>query len=150
MSEEKKEIEKQAAEAMRGLFHEFRYDIDELTLPILMDMAEFDGVTRLLIHEGKAVGFLMVVERYIEGIYVQPEYRRKGIARNAVLEYIREHPALEPQELMLKLHIVNTNKAAKKFWFSIFDMHKIDKNPVDTFYEIHGLKERWRNDGIPG
>ena len=47
MSEEKKEIEKQAAEAMRGLFHEFRYDIDELTLPILMDMAAFDGVTRL-------------------------------------------------------------------------------------------------------
>ena len=147
---EKKTTEQMAAEAMRGLFHEFRHDIDELALPTLMAMAADKGATRLLIEDNRAVGFLMVIDGYVEGIYVQPEYRRKGIARRAVLDYLRDFPFSPPEEVIRTLHIVNANKAARKFWFSIFDMHKIDSNPVDKLYEVDGLKGRWKINGMPG
>lgn len=144
MEEEKKDLGKQAADALRGLFHEFREGLDDLQLPTLVDMAAESGVARLLIREGKAVGFFMVIDGYIEGIYVQPEHRRKGIARDAVLEYWREKEfTIPPIQPIRTLHVIKANKEARKFWFSIFDMHKIDENPVDTLYEIDGLKERW-------
>ena len=47
MEEEKKDLGKQAADALRGLFHEFREGLDDLQLPTLVDMAAESGVARL-------------------------------------------------------------------------------------------------------
>jgi hypothetical protein len=50
------------------------------------------------------------------------------------MEYIQEYGLPE------RLHIVNTNKVAKKFWHSIFKMRMLEKNEIDTLWEIEGLK----------
>lgn len=87
-------------------------------------------------YEGEVVGFLMVIDKYIEGIYVEPEYRRKGLARKAILDYIKEGNDVE------KLHIVKSNKVADRFWNSIFELHEIDRNRCDFLYCVGKVKER--------
>jgi len=139
------EIGKKAAEDFRNMYHEFRHEIDSFVLPILVKMTASGGLARLIIRGGRPAGFLLVEDGRIDGIYVRPEFRRMGLASEAVYGYIRENPGKEPEELMQTLRIVNTDRAAKRFWFSIFKMHKEGENEVDTLYRIDGLKDRMKD-----
>lgn len=121
------------------LYHDFRYAIDEYAFPNIKKWAEDGGTFKVIEIDGAIVGFLAVIGGYVEGIYVHPEYRRRGLARQAVLEYIENGGEIG------SLHIVKGNKTAEKFWRSIFFLEKDDlapDNPVDTFYTVKGLKKR--------
>ena len=117
------------------LYHAFRYDIDELCGGKIIELAKADGGFREIRSGNELVGFLIVINGYLEGLYVKPEYRRQGLGRKAVLSFIRQGGRVE------HLHIVNDNKIARKFWFSIFELRKIESTPIDTFYEIVRVKE---------
>lgn len=126
-------------DCLAQMWHDFRYTIDELVFPKTKKWAERDGVFKVIEADGKAVGFLAVIGGYIEGIYVHPDYRRRGLARKAVLDYIDAGGEIG------SLHIVKGNKPAEKFWRSIFILEKDElapTNPVDTFYIVKGVKRR--------
>jgi predicted acetyltransferase len=118
------------------MYHEFRNEIDSYCFPLLQKWAKQTGCYRYIMYEGEVVGFLMVIDKYIEGIYVEPEYRRKGLARQAILDYIKDGNNVE------KLHIVRSNNTAYKFWNSIFELHEINSNICDVLYYIARVKER--------
>lgn len=116
---------------MKGLYHEFRHEIDELAYPLIVSMPD---VRVKGIYDGsECVGFMLVEGDYIDALYVREGHRRKGLARKAVIEYVREYG------LPRSLHIVNTNKAAKRFWNGIFKLRVLERNEVDTLYEVEDV-----------
>lgn len=118
-----------------ALYHGFRHDVDQFAFPLIKQEASETGTFQHITYKGVIVGFLCVVDTYIEGIYVTPRYRRKGLARKAILEYVLEGGIVE------RLHIVKTNEAAMKFWHSIFNLRVIDENFCDYLYYIEGIKD---------
>ena len=115
----------------REMYFRFRNEIDSYVLPILI---ENGAIFKRIEVRKQLVGYLMVIDGYIDGLFVSPGYRRQGLGKKAVMEYIQEYG------LPKSLHIVNTNKVAKKFWHSIFKMRMLEKNKIDTLWEIEGLK----------
>ena len=115
----------------RELYFRFRNEIDSYVLPILI---ENGAIFKRIEVRKQLVGYLMVIDGYIDGLFVLPGYRREGLGKKAVMEYIQDYG------LPKSLHIVNTNKVAKKFWHSIFKMRMLEKNAIDTLWEIEGLK----------
>ena len=115
----------------REMYFRFRNEIDSYVLPILI---ENGAIFKRIEVRKQLVGYLMVIDGYIDGLFVSPGYRREGLGKKAVMEYIQDYG------LPKSLHIVNTNKVAKKFWHSIFKMRMLEKNEVDTLWEIEGLK----------
>ena len=85
-------------------------------------------------HQNNIVGFLMIIDDYIDAIYVLPEYRRLGLAKKAVLD------AWNNGVRMKTLHIVNGNTIAESFWNSIFNLSLQHANLADSLYYIKGLK----------
>ena len=111
------------------MYHKFRYEIDEYAFPLI------PGDFRKICYENKAVGFLQVdPDGYIGGLWVHPDYRRRGLARKAIFDYVND------VGLPWRLHIVNTNKPARKFWHSVFELKKINENEVDTLWEVISYK----------
>ena len=117
----------------QGIYLEFRKEIDTLSFPHLKKWSGSGYVE--IKKDDLIVGFLMVIENYVEGIYVKPEYRRLGLAGKAVLDYIKGGGVIE------RLHIVKSNKTALLFWKSIFCLRKIDECPCDTLYSVTGVKK---------
>jgi len=115
----------------REMYFRFRNEIDSYVLPILI---ENGAIFKRIEVRKQLVGYLMVIDGYIDGLFVLPGYRRQGLGKKAVMEYIQDYGLPE------RLHIVNTNKVAKKFWHSIFKMRMLEKNEIDTLWEIEGLK----------
>ena len=118
------------------LYKQFRNEIDTLSFPLMRNMAGKDNY-REIKYDGRVVGFLIVIRGYVNGIYVEPEYRNKGLARQAVLDYLNEGG------FIATLHIINTNTTAKKFWNSIFILEEIDTSPVDTLYRVLGMTKKF-------
>lgn len=116
------------------MFLNFRKTCDELSFPLLAEWAGASGDYKEITFEGQVVGFLMIIEGYVEGIYVKPEFRRKGLAKKAVLDFVKDGGFIN------KLHIIRTNKAAQKFWNSVFYLKKIDECPVDALYQVESVK----------
>lgn len=115
----------------------FRKELDEMCVPSTVDWLTVNPI----MADGKIVGFMGIIEGfpdYIDSIYVLPEYRRKGLAKKAVEDFIGED---NPRGVQLV--IINNNEPAKKFWNSLFELREVQSNPVDTCYEI----VRRENDG---
>ena len=118
------------------MFKSFRNELDTMSFPALKQMArnEEDSkqgtYTVIMDGEFNPVGFLLVIDGYVEGIYVKPEHRRKGYARNAVIGYILN------RGLLNTFHVINKNRTAKKFWFSLFKCHVVESTEVDTLYQV--------------
>lgn len=114
------------------MYKSFRQEIDSYCAELIVDNLE----TRPVIYEGKAVGFLILDDDYVDSFYILPEYRRKGIGTEYIIgEYRRD---------MCKwydLRIVRTNIIAHRFWNKIFNLRLIDTNFCDFHYAILGLKE---------
>lgn len=129
--------------SLTSMYLDFRLCIERIMFRSIKEWAG-DGFRTIRSDEGnKPVGFLVVIDRYVHAIYVCPEYRRKGLARKAVMEYLSDGNAIDT------LHIVNDNDAAKAFWNSIFVLEEIDFCPVDTLYKtvrLRGNRERFRHD----
>lgn len=115
---------------MVEMYIEFRKEIDRLAYELL----ELEGVkTKPIEYEGKTVGFLMYKGIYIDGLYIRPEYRRKGLGKREAIKFFNENGRAE-------LHIVNNNEVALKFWNSVYDMVEIEFNAVDTLYYARELR----------
>ena len=85
-----------------------------------------DGAWEWVDVEG--VGFIVIskgadrhpgCDYYIIDAYIEPESRRKGLMKKAILEYARTHKG------KYCLEIINNNIAARKFWKSIGKLHTI-------------------------
>lgn len=83
----------------------------------------------------KPVGFLIVIDGYVDGIYVMPEHRRKGIAKKAVMDYLKSGGVIT------LLHIIRTNTPALNFWKSIFVLEPENDCPVDVLYRVVRRKQ---------
>lgn len=111
-----------------GYYKAFRKELDELCVPLVID-----DLKRIepIMTDGKVVGMVGGYTDYVDCVYVKPEYRRKGLARKAVLKFVEGN-----LNYGIKLHIINNNKVAYDFWSSIFELKEIVRNSVDTLFEI--------------
>lgn len=121
------------------MYLEFRKEIDEICVPEILKC-----VTTIPIKNGgKQVGIfcyaLQPGHYYIDCLYVEPEHRRKGLAKNAVLFFYEYVKSKEYFIQEIRLHIINENKAAYAFWKSIFELEIIEQNFVDTLYRVKCL-----------
>lgn len=115
-----------------GMYKDFRKELDEMCVPLIINELE---IVQPIFFEDKLVGVVAGNFDYIDCLYVQPEYRRKGLATKAVLKYVEGNLGKG-----IRLHIINNNSAAYKFWNKIFRLRKIESNAVDTLYEIIRIK----------
>lgn len=114
------------------MYTQFRAEIDAMYSPLVLD--ECDEVIEIM-HNTQQIGLLCVKDKYIQGLYILPKYRRMGFGKTAVLNYIKKYGM--PKDLT----ILNTNYDAITFWNSIFELEVIKANPIDTYYKIKRTKE---------
>lgn len=112
----------------------FRKEIDQICVPEIFKCVK----TIPICYNNKQVGIfcyaIQPTHTYIDCIYVEPEYRKKGLATKTVLDFDN---AIYDE---IRLHIINKNKVAHDFWNSIFDLEEIESNAVDTLYKVVGRK----------
>ena len=114
------------------MYKDFRKELDEMCVPLILKGLK---IIEPILFEDKLVGVVAGNLGYIDCVYVQPEYRRKGLAKTAVLKFVEGNPAKR-----IYLDIINNNKVAYDFWNSIFELREIGFSPVDTAYEIIRIK----------
>lgn len=138
---ELKQNTEQNDEALRDMYLSFRKTVDDYCFPLIKEWAtKQEGfVTLYDDNDDKAkhspVGFLIVIDGYVDGIYVMPEHRRKGIAKKAVMDYLKSGGVIN------RLHIIRTNTPALKFWKSIFVLEPENDCPVDVLYRVVRLRD---------
>lgn len=123
-------------------YKKFRRELDEMCVPLVLDT-----YTELkpIFGGRKKVGMIgaEILDRYhnpivfIDCVYVEPEYRRNGYAKNAVLHFVEKYLK---DGYRVELDIINSNRIAKAFWHNLFDMIELDCNYVNTRYEITKVK----------
>lgn len=121
------------------MYHDFRSTIDGFAFPLMKKWAEKEGAFVRIESDGHCIGFLMIISGYVEAIYVEPAFRRHGLARKAVLDYIDNGGSI------LNLHIVRGNKVAERFWRSIFNLEVDMESPVDILYRVKSVKKKYRS-----
>ena len=118
-----------------SLYNAFRVEIEKICTPEILKQL----TTIKLIKDDIDVGILSFIRQdewiYIDALYVIPEYRKKGVGKNAVLNWYDEYKDEE-----IRLHIVHKNAPAQKFWKSIFELEEIESSFLDTLYRIKKLK----------
>ena len=117
------------------LYLKFRAELDKIWVPVwvgLMDCVE------LICCDDKLVGMVCGDLGYIDVVYVLPEYRRKGLAKTAVLEWWKRYKSADQNT---HLHIINNNEVALRFWNSLFVLREVEKSETDTLYEILMAKD---------
>lgn len=114
------------------LYLEFRQEIERICVPEILKCVR----TTKIVADGKTVGiFCTANDEYIDCLYIVPEYRRKGIGTQTVLDWYEKHMGNN-----IRLHIIHKNYPAIKFWNSIFELELIEENKVDGLYRVRGLK----------
>jgi GNAT superfamily N-acetyltransferase len=124
-------------------YKKFCKELVEMSAPLVLDT-----YTELkpIFGGRKKVGMIgaEILDRYykpivfIDCVYVEPEYRGNGYAKNAVLHFVEKYLK---DGYRVELDILNNNRVAKAFWHNLFDMIELDTNHVDTQYEITKIKE---------
>lgn len=117
----------------KEMYLAFRKELDEIWVPVILDNIE---CIEYIQYDGKIVGMVAGDVGYIDCVYVLPEYRRKGLAKRAVLEWYARYGTPSTQ-----LHIIHQNKVALKFWHSLFILKMIETNITDALYKIICRKE---------
>ena len=128
-------------EALREMYFAFRNTMDCYCFPLIKEWATKQEGFITLYDENddkskrKPVGFLIVIDGYVDGIYVMPEHRRKGIAKKAVMDYLKSGGVIT------RLYIIRTNTPALNFWKSIFVLEPENDCPVDVLYNVVKLHD---------
>lgn len=128
-------------EALLEMYLAFRKTIDDYCFPLIKEwaMKQEGFVTLYDDNDDNAkrnpVGFIIVIDGYVDGIYVIPEHRRKGIAKKAVMDYLKSGGVIT------RLHIIRTNTPALNFWKSIFVLEPENDCPVDVLYRVVKLHD---------
>ena len=113
------------------MYAKFRAEIEAMYAPLVLK--ECDEVIKIK-YDNQEVGLLCVKDKYIQGLYILPEHRRKGYGKKAILDYIKQYGMLKD------LTILNTNYKALAFWNDLFELEVIKANSIDTYYKIKGVK----------
>lgn len=121
------------------LYKQFREELDDICIPMILDDDGME-ITEILC-DGKIVGMLCTYSNYIDCIYVLPEYRRKGLAKQSVLDWVEKNG-----HRGIRLGIINRNIVAKRFWESLFSLEEVSSDSVDTLYEVVGLRSQHTED----
>ena len=120
----------------RGLYAKFRRELDAICIPEILKCVD---AIKISSETGETVGMMCVADEngwlYIDCLYIIPEYRQKGYAKAAVLDFYRKNRLRE-----IRLHIIRKNLGARKFWNKIFDLECIERNAIDRLYMIKGLR----------
>lgn len=116
------------------LYTKFRQELDQKWIPEVLKRVDI-----IPIGKDAKIGMMCVADQtpffvYIDCLYIRPEHRRKGYARKAVLEWY------EKQTAVVRLHIINTNEPALRFWNKLFELEVIEENDIDTLYCIKKVK----------
>ena len=118
------------------LYLDFRAELDRICVPEILKVVE----TLTIAFENKSIGLFCVANcehwKYIDCIYIQPEYRRKHIGADVIKCWYKENKDCE-----VRLHIINNNKPALEFWNSIFHLQAMEENVIDTLYRVKGCKD---------
>lgn len=128
-------------EALLEMYFAFRKTMDCYCFPLIKEWATKQEGFITLYDENddkskrNPVGFLIVIDGYVDGIYVMPEHRRKGIAKKAVMDYLKSGGVIT------RLHIIRTNTLALNFWKSIFVLEPENDCPVDVLYNVVKLHD---------
>ena len=130
-------------EALRDMYLAFRKTMDDYCFPLIQEWATkqkgfitlYDNNDNDDNAKRKPVGFLIVIDGYVDGIYVMPEHRQKGIAKKAVMDYLKRGGVIT------RLHIIRTNTLALNFWKSIFILEPENDCPVDVLYRVVRRKQ---------
>ncbi len=109
---------------------QFRLEIERMYAPYVLNECE----TIRIEDEKTEIGILLIKDKYVVGLYILPEYRRKGYGRKAILDYVSKYGMLKD------LTILNSNETAKSFWNDLFELEVIKENSIDTYYSIKSLK----------
>lgn len=117
------------------LYKQFRQELDDICIPMILDDDEME-ITEIL-YDKKIVGMLCTYQDYIDCIYVLPEYRRKGLAKQTVLDWFRKNGHRN-----IRLAIIHRNMVAKQFWGSLFVLEEVSSNSVDALYKVVGVKSQ--------
>lgn len=110
------------------MYLDFRKHIDTLCFRNIQKEAG-TGYQRIWCGEELA-GFLIVINGYVDAIYVKPEYRRQGLGRSAIVNFLICGGCIKA------LHILNNNEPAKAFWESLFELKEDNGTAVDTLYHV--------------
>ena len=117
---------------MIELYLQFRRELDKICVPEILKLNQ----PKLIKKDNEVVGLLCASPDYIDCIYILPEHRRKGIAKETLVEHWNENKNYD-----MRLHIINNNEPALKFWNSIFKIVNLGENEIDTLYRIVGVRE---------
>lgn len=113
---------------------QFRKEIDIMFYP---KFARLNDVLTRKDEQGNVIAILIVEnKRYIDCLWVDEKYRKKGIGTELIVEYVLNY------KMPSTLHILNNNDTAYKFWNNIFNLSAIETNPYDTLYGINGFREK--------
>lgn len=104
----------------------FRNELDSMEFPRMVGETQIAYIT--IECDGFDVGFLLVNKGYVIGIYIKPEYRRRGLARNAVLEFIKNGGIIN------RLEILDCNTIAHNFWGSLFNLKAERYSATSTIF----------------
>lgn len=87
-----------------------------------------------ILYDGDKVGFVCsATDGWIEGCYVEPSYRGKHLAKQAVLDHVAKYG------MPIGVTVLNRNASALAFWKSIFKLVAEDSNVIETSYRIVGF-----------
>ena len=99
------------------------YNISEYAMD-LWDFLEDNNKWIPIVHNGEEVGFICMCQHpcchpdadwFLREAYVRPEYRRKGLMRQALLKFLKRNPG------RYCLFVMENNITAQKCWQHIFD-----------------------------
>lgn len=109
----------------------FRRELDKTCIPMILDIVD----TKPIMYRGRQVGILCTKNNCIDCVYVMPTLRRKGLAKKAVMEWLKATGYTS-----VDLLIINSNGIALKFWSKIFKLTPISTGEIDTLYrgELYG------------
>ncbi|MBO5909354.1 MAG: GNAT family N-acetyltransferase [Clostridia bacterium] len=115
------------------IYYKFREELDKMVVPDIVESLE---CVEYIVCDGAIVGMVGGNPDYIDIAYILPEYRRKGLTKRAVMEWYKRY-----SNGSTRLHIINKNTVAYKFWHKLFELERIGSNPIDTLYQITKAKE---------
>lgn len=117
-------------------YAQFRKELDRLCIPVIL--SDDRMTVKDIEYNGVVVGIFCAFADYIDCVYVEPEYRRKGLAKQVVIDWVKRHI-----NYGVRLHIINSNEPAKAFWNSLFELKEVGSNPIDTLYEIVRIRDSY-------
>lgn len=120
----------------QDLYAMFRMEIDKYAVPLIVD--DFLEFVELIRVDGEIVGMCGGADGYIDCLYVLPKHRRQGYAKKLALDWYGRYGR---GKNATRLHIVNNNIPALKFWNSVFELKEIECSTVDTLYEIVKVRD---------